>query len=198
MTRRLEYFYDYVSPFSYLANSQLPVLAARTGAEVIYRPMLLGGVMKATGNQPPLAVPAKGKYMFIELERWAARYGIPLIMNSHFPINTVGVMRGALVAQELGQFPAYHEAMFRSMWCESGNLADEGVWREVMQKAGVDAEHIAKGTQEASIKDKLKANTTEAVERGAFGAPTMFVGDHLFFGNDRLDFVEEALTALPA
>ena len=195
MPRRLEFFYDYVSPFSYLANSQLPAVAKRTGAELAYRPFFLGGVMQATGNQPPATLPARAKYMSKDIPRWVRRYGLPFTFNPHFPMKTLDAMRAALAAQELGVFPAYHEALFRAAWAEPRNLADLAELRDVIAKAGLDAERILARAGADEIKERLKANTAEAVERGAFGAPTFFVGDEMFFGNDRLDFVEEALRA---
>jgi 2-hydroxychromene-2-carboxylate isomerase len=192
---RLEYFFDYVSPFSYLANSQLPALIERTGAELVCRPSLLGGVMKGAGNAPPFSVPAKGRYVTADLQRWAARYGVPLNPNPHFPVNTVLPLRAALVLLEDGGFPAYHEAMFEAMWQEGQNVAEAEVVRSVLEEVGIAADHVLERCQDPAIKDALRANTDEAVERGAFGAPTFFVGDQMFFGNDRLDFVEEALRA---
>jgi 2-hydroxychromene-2-carboxylate isomerase len=193
MSRRVEFFYDYVSPFSYLADTQLSDLAARTGAEIVYRPMVLGGVMKATGNSPPITVPAKGKYMAVDLQRWSNRYGVPMNRNPHFPMITITALRGALVTLQEGGFPAYQEAVFRAVWCDQLNVADADVLRGALEKAGLDAARILERCSEPGIKEALKASTAEAVERGAFGAPTYFVGDEMFFGNDRLPFVEEAL-----
>jgi 2-hydroxychromene-2-carboxylate isomerase len=195
MSPRLEYFFDYVSPFSYLADTQLPGLAERTGAEILYRPMLLGGVMKATGNSPPISVPAKGAYMSKDIARWTQRYGVGFQFNPSFPINTVTPMRCALVTLEDGGFPAFHRAIFDAMWKEPENLGDAEVLRQVIEKAGLDAGRILERAGEQPVKDKLRANTEEAVSRGAFGAPTFFVGDEIFWGNDRIDFVEEALRA---
>ncbi len=193
MAKRLEYFFDYVSPFSYLADSQVPALVDRTGADLVYRPFFLGGVMQAAGNSPPATVPAKGKYMFTDIARWLARYGLSFEFNPHFPVNTVKAMRGALVALEGDGFPAYHRAMFQAMWQDKKNLADETVLEAVIADAGLDPGKILPRIGEQEVKDRLRANTDEAVERGAFGAPTFFVGDAMFFGNDRLDFLEEAL-----
>jgi len=193
MARPIEFFYDYVSPYSYLGNTELERVAARTGAEIVYRPMFLGGVMQATGNRPPGTVVAKGAYMSRDLERWARRYGVPMSMNPTFPQNTLGAMRGALVALDLGCFPAYHRAMFQAMWRDGVNLADEAAYRAVLEAAGVDAERLCTLRNDQAVKDRLKANTDEAIARGAFGAPSFFVGDELFFGNDRLDFVAEAV-----
>ena len=197
MARRIEFFYDYVSPFSYLANSQLAALAERTGADVEFRPFFLGGVMKATGNSPPLSVPAKGKYMLSDIQRWASEYDVPIKFNPSFPINTIQVMRAAVAAQELGVFAVFHEAVFRAMWVDEVDLGDPAFLRGVLEKAGLDAEAILARAAEQEVKDRLRANTDEAVERGAFGAPTWFVGEEMFFGNDRVPFVEKALALLP-
>ncbi|NNL64804.1 MAG: 2-hydroxychromene-2-carboxylate isomerase, partial [Myxococcales bacterium] len=140
-------------------------------------------------------VPSKGKYMFADISRWLGRYGLELKFNPHFPVMTVKAMRGALVAQEQGVFPAYHAAMFQAMWRDEKNLADEAVLAEVVAAAGIDAGKLLGRIGDDDVKARLKANTEEAVARGAFGAPTFFVGDEMFFGNDRLDFVEEALRA---
>jgi 2-hydroxychromene-2-carboxylate isomerase len=193
MTQRVEYFYDYVSPFTYMADSRLAAIAERTGTEFVYRPMVLGGVFKATGNGPPAAVPAKGKYMLADIARWAKRYGLPLQFNPHFPVNTIHALRGALVAQEEGVFPRYHEAIFRAVWENQQNAGDKDVLRDVVKGAGIDGDLIVERTGEQAVKDRLRAHTDEAVERGAFGSPTFFLGEEMFFGNDRLDFLEERL-----
>lgn len=195
MPRRLEYFFDYVSPYSYLANSQIPALVRETGAELVYRPMLLGGVMQATGNQPPATLPARGTYMPVDIGRWLRRYGLPFNFNPAFPMKTVTALRAALAAQEQGVFPAYHEALFRAAWVDRVNLGDAASLRDVIAKAGLNAEKLLARAESDEIKERLKANTAEAVARGAFGAPTFFVGEEMFFGNDRLDFVAEALRA---
>jgi 2-hydroxychromene-2-carboxylate isomerase len=193
MAPRLEYFFDYVSPFSYLADSQVPAIVERTGADIVYRPFLLGGVMQASGNSPPITVPNKGKYMFADIARWLARYQIELKMNPHFPVNTVKAMRGALVALEDGCFPAYHAALFKATWRDEQNVGDADTLRALLDAAGLDGSAILARTDEPAIKELLKTNTAEAVERGAFGAPTFFVDGEMFFGNDRLDFLEEKL-----
>lgn len=194
MAKQIEFFFDYVSPYSYLGDAELTRVAQRTGAEVVHRPMFLGGVMQATGNRPPGTVVAKGVYMSRDLERWARRYGVPMKMNPSFPQNTIGAMRGALVALEDGSFAAYHRAMFQAMWRDGVNLADDDAYRAVLAAAGLDADRFLARRGEPAIKDKLRANTDEAIARGAFGAPSFFVGEELFFGNDRLDFVAEAVT----
>ncbi len=195
MTPRLEFFYDYASPYSYLADSQLPALARRAEAEIVYRPALLGALIVESKNQPPPSVPAKARYLPLDIQRWTRRYGLDFAPNPHFPVNSVKVLRGALVALEEGEFSAYHAALFRAMWSEAANLGDiEGI-RAVLERAGLDAARYLERVGDPAIKAALHASTAEALERGAFGLPTFFVGDEIFFGNDRLDFVEEALVA---
>ena len=189
MAKQIEFYFDYGSPFSYLADTQLAALADRNGAELVYRPILLGGIFKATGNASPITIPAKGQYMMRELERWARHYGVAMQMNSHFPFSTIRLMRGAIAAQRQNRFAAYHPQMFRAVWCEGRDVGKEAGLRKVLEGAGIDPASI----DGDEIKNQLRANTDEAVARGAFGAPTFFVNGEMFWGNDRLEFVEAAL-----
>jgi 2-hydroxychromene-2-carboxylate isomerase len=195
MGRRLEFFYDYGSPFSYLVDTQLPTLCQRTGAELVYRPMLLGGVFKATGNRSPIQEPVDNKrnYGMQSLQRWVEHYAVPFQLNPHFPINTVQLMRGALAAQGRGVFDPYHRAIFDALWAQGENVGDARVVASVLERAGVDAKPLLEATADPEIKQQLRASTDEACERGAFGAPTFFVGDQMFFGNDHVLFLEQAL-----
>ena len=187
----IEFFFDYGSPASYLAYTQMPGLAERTGATVIYRPMLLGGVFKATGNQSPINIPAKGAWLMGDLARFARRYGVPYVRNRHFPINTLNLMRGAIAAETDGRLIPYSDAMFRAIWADQKRMEDPIVIAEVLRAAGFDPAGMLAAIQQQDVKDKLKAVTEEAVSRGVFGAPTFFIGKEMFFGQDRLDFVEE-------
>jgi 2-hydroxychromene-2-carboxylate isomerase len=189
MAKQIEFYFDYGSPFSYLADTQMAALADRNGAELVYRPILLGGIFKATGNASPITIPAKGQYMMRELERWARHYGVAMQMNPHFPFNTIRLMRGAIAAQRQNRFAEYHPQMFRAVWCEGRDVGKEAGLREVLEGAGIDPASI----DGDEIKNQLRANTDEAVARGAFGAPTFFVNNEMFWGNDRLEFVEAAL-----
>lgn len=197
MTKAVEFYFDLGSPASYLAATQLPRLCAEAGAELIWKPMLLGGVFQATGNHSPATIPAKGPYMMRDLGRFARRYGVPFQFNPNFPINTLLLMRGAIGMQmhEPERFPAYIDAMYRAMWAEPRNLNDPATVGAVLQEAGFDAAKMLALANAQDVKDRLKAATQEAVERGVFGAPTMFVGKQMFWGQDRLDFVREALVA---
>jgi 2-hydroxychromene-2-carboxylate isomerase len=196
MAREVEFFFDYGSPFSYLADSQLGGLAERTGARVLYRPMLLGGVFKETGNSSPIAIEAKRRYLMADLERWARHYGVAPLRNPYFPINTIRLMRGACAAERLDVFARYHRAIFDAFWRDGLNLGEAAVVAEVLGRAGLDAGQVAALSEEHAVKEALRASTEAAVARGAFGAPTFFVGEQMFWGNDRLMFVEEALLAL--
>ena len=194
MAKQLEFLFDYGSPFSYLANIQLPGFAKRNGAVVVFRPMLLGAVLKATGNCSPMTVPAKARHFAEDMRRWASRYGVMLKLNAHpFMGNTLPLMCGAVAAQRLGVFGAYHDAIYRAAWAEGLDLGEPAVFSTVLQRAGVNLAELIAASERQDVKDELRRNTEDAVARGAFGAPTFFVGNEMFWGNDRFDFVEEAL-----
>lgn len=195
MSKTVEFFFDLGSPASYLAHTQLPELCRETGATLVYRPMLLGGVFQATGNASPAMIPAKGRYMIRDLARFAERYGVPMRFNPHFPINTLTLMR-LLVAVQLHQSERFAEAarvLFQAIWVDGVNMGDPAKVAGVLAAAGFDAAALQTQIAEPQVKDALKATTEEAVKRGVFGAPTCFVGEEMFFGQDRLDFVREAL-----
>lgn len=193
MARTLEFYFDYGSPYSYLADTQVEAIAKRTGAALQRKPMLLGGVFKATGNASPMTVPLKSKWSATDMPMWARHYKVPFNRNPHFPVNTLALMRGAAAAEIDGVFDRYHPAMFKAMWVDGRNLNDIKEVAAVLTAAGLDAQKFGNRIQDQDVKDRLKATTDEAVARGVFGAPTCFVDGTLFFGNDRLDFVELAL-----
>ena len=175
----LEFFYDFVSPYSYLASERVEELARRTGALLRLRPFLLGGVLKATGNQAPVETPAKYRHLKVDLERWSRRLGVPLNFPATHPFSTVLAMRCALAAAAKGLVVPFTHAAFRAAWAEGLDLTRPEV--------------LALVASAPAYKETLLAETEGAVKRGAFGAPTFFVGEEMFVGNDRLDFVEEAL-----
>ena len=193
MTRTLEFYYDYGSPYSYLADTQVEAIAQRAGAALVRKPMLLGGVFKATGNASPMTVELKSKWSAFDMPMWARHYGVPFQRNPFFPVNTLALMRGAAAAQIDGLFERYHPAVYKAMWVDGRNLNDIAEVAAVLTAAGLDAGRFGSRLQDQDVKDRLKATTDEAVARGVFGAPTSFVGDMMFFGNDRLPFVEMAL-----
>ncbi|WP_313643950.1 2-hydroxychromene-2-carboxylate isomerase [Pseudomonas sp.] len=195
MSKTVEFYFDIGSPASYLAWTQLPALCQRHGAHWVYRPMLLGAVFQATGNASPAMVPAKGRYMFKDLARYARRYGVPFGLPPGFPINTLMLMRGALGMQvrEPGQFEVLLAALFDGLWAQQLDLGDAGVLDRHLAEAGIDPDRFHALAADAEIKSELKRLTEQAVARGVFGAPTLFVEEEMFFGQDRLDFVAEAL-----
>ncbi|MEO7548464.1 MAG: 2-hydroxychromene-2-carboxylate isomerase [Ramlibacter sp.] len=197
MTRTVEFYFDVGSPAAYIAWTQLPRLCAAAGSSIDYRPMLLGGVFQATGNHSPTTVPAKGRYMMDDLGRFAARYGVPFVNNPHFPINTLMLMRGAagLQMRDPEHFVAYVDTVFKAIWVDARNMNDPGVVGQVLQAAGINAMHLIALAGDQAVKDRLKAITQEAVERGVFGAPTFFIDGQMLWGQDRLDFVQQALEA---
>jgi 2-hydroxychromene-2-carboxylate isomerase len=195
MSQAVEFYFDVGSPASYLAWMHLPKIARETRSEIEYRPFLLGGVFQATGNRSPMEVPAKGQYMQDDLQRFAARYGVPFRHNPHFPINTLMLMRGALGLQmrEPARMVPYVDAVYRAIWVDAKNMNDPATVAGVLQQAGFAPEQLLALTADPAVKDQLKVATQEAVSRGVFGAPTFFVGKQMFWGQDRLDFVKEAL-----
>jgi 2-hydroxychromene-2-carboxylate isomerase len=195
MTKTVEFFFDVGSPTAYLASTQIQKIASEAGATLQYRPMLLGGVFKATGNASPVSVPAKGKWMFSDMNLWAKRYGITLRMNPHFPINTLPLMRGAVAMQMRmpEKFDAYLSAVMNAIWQDKKNMGDPAVIAETLATIGLEPAAFIAMIGDDEIKTALVKNTEEAVSRGVFGAPTFFVGDQMFFGQDRMMFVKEAL-----
>jgi len=193
MARTLEFFFDYGSPYSYLADTQVEAIARRAGAMLVRRPMLLGGVFKATGNNSPMVIKQKSAWGGFDLPLWARHYKVPFQRNPFFPVNTLALMRGAAAAEIDGLFDRYHPVVFKAMWVEGRNLNDPKEIAGMLTAAGLDAQKFASRIQDQDVKDRLKATTDEAVARGVFGAPTCFVDGRMFFGNDRLQFVEMAL-----
>ena len=195
MHKTVDFFFDLGSPASYLAWTQLPGLCARQGATLHYRPMLLGGVFQATGNASPVMIPAKGRYMFTDLARFAERYGVPFGLPPGFPVNTLTLMRGAVGTQLRSpeRFEALLAVLFKGLFAQRRNLGDSAVLDDTLSQGGFDPQAFRSLAGDDEVKAALRHATEEAVERGVFGAPTCFVGGEMFFGQDRLDFVEEAL-----
>ena len=195
MRKTIEFFFDVGSPAAYLAWTQLPRLAAEAGAAIHWRPMLLGGVFKATGNSSPVMIPAKGRWLINDLKRWATRYGVPLEMPVDFPINTLTLMRGAAGLQlyQPDDLARYLTAVFNGIFAQGLAMGDAAVVADVLRKADFDPAHMLELAGDPQVKQALLATTDEAVARGVFGAPSMFVGEDMFFGQDRLDFVAAAL-----
>ena len=195
MVKNIEFYFDFGSPTAYLAYTQLQLIAERQKTNLIYCPILLGGVFKATGNNPPASVPAKGKYMMVDLQRYADKYKVPYKRNPHFPVNTLSLMRGAVSYQEDGDFLKYVNVIFQNMWVNPKNLNDHEVLEKVLMENNFDIDDFMKRISDQNVKNKLISNTENAVKKGAFGAPTIFIGDEMFFGQDRMEFVENSINS---
>jgi 2-hydroxychromene-2-carboxylate isomerase len=195
MAKTFDYYFDFGSLASYLAHTQMDKIKAETGATPNYLPMLLGGVFKATGNVSPASVPAKGKYIFVDFKRFADSYGVPLETNPYFPIITTTLMR-MLTGLQMRSDARTHEFMdviFKAIWVDALNLNDPEVLTSVLTKAQFDPAELLALANEQATKDKLKDVTTQAVERGVFGAPTFFVGTQMYWGQDRIEQLKLAL-----
>ncbi|MEH6489835.1 2-hydroxychromene-2-carboxylate isomerase [Hyphomonas oceanitis] len=200
MTKTIDFIFDFGSPNAYLSHQLMPGIAARTGATVNYIPCLLGGIFKATGNQAPMVAfgNVKGKlaYEQLEMARFIKQHKADRFrLNPHFPVNTLILMRGAVAAEMNGQLDAYIAAGLKHMWEDGLKMDDPAVFVAAMSDAGFDGAALLAQTQDPAVKERLVANTNAAVARGAFGIPTFFVGDEMFFGKDRLMQVEAEVLA---
>ena len=194
----VEFLFDFGSPNAYLCHKVLAAIAARTGAQFAYVPILLGGLFKLSNNRSPMeaysTIPNKLAYERLEMQRFITRHGLRSFRpNPFFPVNTLQIMRLAVAAQALGCAPAYIDAMYKAMWEQARNMADAAAIADVLQEAGLDVSALLAKAQEPEIKAGLLNNTQSAFDRGAFGSPTFFVGDTMFFGKDRLRDLEEEI-----
>jgi|TARA_B100001093_G_scaffold364057_1_gene348855 2-hydroxychromene-2-carboxylate isomerase len=193
---KVDFIFDVASPNMYFCHKLIPDFETRTGVEFEYIPCLLGGIMKLSGNQPPFVafaeIPNKNKYQFIEIERFIKQHQLTEFkFNSNFPMNTVQIQRGSLAAQELGIFDEYLEIVLEAMWEKNLNLADIDIFQSTLSNNNIDTGSIMEIITSQDCKDKLISNTSDAVDRGAFGVPTFFFEDQIFFGKDHLHQLEE-------
>ncbi len=195
MSNAVDFYYDYGSPTAYLAWTQLAKICAAQGAQLNAKPMLLGGVFKATGNSTPVTIEAKGKWLFQDVQRYADYYEVPFAMNPHFIVNTISAMRGAVWAQAANCLETYDKALFEATWVRGINTGDTDQLAQVLRDADLDADAMLAAIQTPDVKQGLISATEEAVARGVFGAPSMFVNDTLHFGQDRLQWIERTLQA---
>lgn len=200
MTKTVDFIFDFASPNAYLCHKVLPGIEKRTGASFNYIPCLLGGIFKATGNQAPMIAMAniknKPDYEHLEMKRFIEKHQLnDFKMNPHFPVNTLLLSRAAIAADMDGVLSRYVDAGVSHMWEQGLKMDDPEVFVKAMTDAGFDGAKLLERTQDPEVKKRLIANTESAVERGAFGIPTFFVGDEMFYGKDRLDQVEDAITS---
>jgi 2-hydroxychromene-2-carboxylate isomerase len=193
MSKRVEFFYDIGSPYTYMAATQIDAIGKRHGAEVVWRPFLLGGVFKAVGNEMPARVAAKARHMLQDLMRWARHYDVPFQFSGRFPQNGLRAMRACTFAEQKGKSREFGMAVFKAYWVDDQDITSDETLSACARAAGLDAKELLAACDSPAVKDQLRKNTDEAVARGAFGAPTIFIGEQMFWGNDRLVFVEDAL-----
>lgn len=199
----LQFLFDVGSPNAYLCHRVLPRMAQRCGLRLDYQPILLGGLFKLANNRSPMqayaGIPNKLAYERLEMQRFITRHGLTRFsFNPHFPVNTLQLMRGAVAAQQLGCFEAYVEAVFAALWEQGLKLDEPDVLAQVLGAAGLDAGALSEASQQPQVKAALLANTQSAFDRGAFGAPTFFIGDQMYFGKERLADIEALLGSGPA
>ena len=198
MSGKVEFLFDFASPNAYLSYHVLREVAERQRVELVLTPVLLGGLFKLTNNQAPMLafgeVKGKLEYDMLETQRFIDAHGLnKFVFNPHFPINTITLMRGFIAAQEMGVVEQYVEANLSAMWEQGLNMGDPEVAAGVWQSAGFDAAGLAEAIQTQPVKDALLQNTQQAADRGAFGVPTFFVGDEMFFGKERIIQIEQML-----
>jgi len=195
---RVEFLFDFGSPNAYFAHKVIPGIEKRTGATFDYVPVLLGGIFKLTGNQAPAIafgnIKNKMPYEMLESQRFVKKHNLTNYkFNPNFPVNTLALMRMAVAAQQIGILPRYAEAAFHFMWEEPRKMDDPAIIHAALTEAGLDADALLAAAQTPEVKQGLMANTERAVARGAFGSPTFFVGDEIFFGKNTLRDVEEEI-----
>lgn len=199
MRTDIEFHFDFGSPNAYCSHKAIPDIEKETGSQFIYFPILLGGVFKLTNNKSPMEqfadIPQKMNYMHLEMKRFIKEHSLDKFrMNPNFPVNTVQIMRGAIVANDEGYNDKYIDTVFSAMWEQGLKMDDATVIIDTLNAAGLDGAHILERTQEQGIKESLIKNTNASVDRGNFGSPTFFVGDEMFFGKDRLEAVTREIT----
>ena len=194
-----QFLFDFGSPNAFLSHEAIPAIERRAGIKFEYVPVLLGGIFKATNNKSPAetlaGVKNKPQFMALETARFVRRFNVkPYVWNPHFPVNTLNLMRGAIAAQAEGVFEKYVEAAFHHMWVEPKKMDDLEVAAKALTASGLDGAKLLARAQEPELKARLVENTQSAVERGAFGSPTFFVGNEMFFGKEQLREVEELVS----
>jgi 2-hydroxychromene-2-carboxylate isomerase len=189
----IDFYYDIGSPYSYLCATQIDGVADKHGREVHWKPMLLGAVFKATGNEMPARVPAKAKWMLQDLKLWAKSYGVPFVFPASFPPNTVRAMRACSFAAERGKVRELSLALFEGYWARGVDPSSEEGLQKASAVAGLPIADVLAAIETQPIKDALRKTTDAAIARGVFGAPAMVLGDYLFWGNDRLALLDQVL-----
>jgi 2-hydroxychromene-2-carboxylate isomerase len=199
----IEAYFDCSSPWTYLAFESLEALSREQSVEIAWKPIMVGGIFNTVNPsvyaQRADPVPAKARYMLKDLQDWARYAGLKITFPPRvFPVNSVKAMRGCILVEPDGKLPAFARAAFQAYWSEDLDISQDEVLAEVCRRAGVEPAAFFAGITDPQIKEQLRANTDEAVARGAFGSPTIFIGDDMYFGNDRMPLIREAVIRLRA
>lgn len=193
MGKKLEFYYDFSSPYTYIASCRIDKICEENDAELEWKPFLLGGLFNEVGITPAKEIGNKFAYVQQDTQDCAKYYGVEFKFPELFPLNSVRTMRGAFAASEKGVLPEYNHEIFRLYWTEGKDLSKEDVLAHAVEAVGIDSQWFLSKIAEQEIKDMLREETAIAARRGAFGAPTIFIGEKMFWGNDRLDFVDAYL-----
>lgn len=193
MGKKVEFYYDFSSPYTYIASTRIEKVCEDNGAELEWKPFLLGGLFNDTGVKPAIEIGNKFAYIKQDTRDSAKHFGVKFKFPDVFPLNSVKAMRGAFAAAEKGKLTEYNRELFRLYWTEGRDLSKDDVLKEAVAGTGIDPEWFMARIGEQEIKDRLRVETSRAAARGAFGAPTIFVGEKMFWGNDRLDYVDDYL-----
>jgi len=193
MGKKVEFYFDFSSPYTYIASNRIEKICEDSGVDLEWKPFLLGGVFNEIGSVPAIQIDNKFRYLRQDFEESAIFYRVDFKFPDLFPLNSVRSMRGAFAAQEKGKLVEYTHEMFRLYWTQGVDLSKAEILGEAVEKIGINTQWFLNRIAEQEIKDKLRDETSFAIERGLFGAPTMFVDDKMFWGNDRLDFLDRYL-----
>ena len=193
MSKKVEFYYDFSSPYTYIASTRIEKICEDNGAELVWKPFLLGGAFNEVGVIPAVQIDPKFAYVKEDITDTAKYYGVELNFPELFPLNSVRSMRGAFAAQEQGKLVEYSHEIFKQYWTQGADFSKEDILAAAAAGVGIDPEWFKGRINEQEIKDKLREETSGAVNRGVFGAPTIFVGSKMFWGNDRLDFLDKYL-----
>ncbi|RPG06993.1 MAG: 2-hydroxychromene-2-carboxylate isomerase [Pelagibacteraceae bacterium TMED233] len=189
MNKKFDFYFDFISPYSYLAHKQIDQIKKKTNIEVIYKPILLGGLHKLSGITPHAFIPSKSKYMIKDCKIISEKFNIPFKFNSYFPINSISIMRGVFFAEEKKKLYEYINAFFDAYWKQGLNLSENKNIELVLNSISINNNEFNKFISNERIKNKLKEETNIAYDKGVFGAPSFIINNKLFWGQDRIEFV---------
>ena len=189
MIKSFDFYFDFVSPYSYLAHKQIRKLEVKESIKINYKPIFLGGLLKLTGIKANVNIPNKAKFMIRDCKLWAEKYSTIFKFNNYFPINSLSMMRGTLIAEKNNYFDLFIDRMFDAFWKEGLNLNDQTIYEKILKNLNINPKNFITQSSDVKIKNDLINRTNEAYKLGLFGAPSFIVNNKMFWGQDRLEFV---------